>query len=186
MPTLWPDDIGFSCQLSAARDSQSTVLRVSTPGDTMQGRDTRRAAPRCRPSDPDISREARSTCHLKLATSEAKSGPSGFSIPSPSAKRAKPVRATGAPTAFSASLTACATVFVASWMIGLIEQAHFLVVGLEPALDDLLEHVGGLAGILFSQRRPFRAPRSQHRARPRRGRADSRLRYAWRSADRAP
>ena len=51
------------------------------------------------------------------ATSPPKSPP-GRSMPSPSAKRTKPATLIGAPTFASASLTACATLFLSSKMNG--------------------------------------------------------------------
>ena len=59
--------------------------------------------------------------------------------------------AIGAPTVFSASLTACATVLDGIVHERLIEQADFLVIGLQAGLDDLLEHMRRLAGVLLGE-----------------------------------
>ena len=70
---------------------------------------------------------------------------SAFSMPSPSAKRTKPVTLIGPPTLPSASFSACADALLVVVDERLLEQGLLLVEGLQPRLGDLLDHRLGLA-----------------------------------------
>ena len=66
-------------------------------------------------------------------------------MPSPSAKRTKPPILIGAPTLPSASFKRLRHALLVVEDEALIEQADFLVEGLQPELDDLLDDVGRFA-----------------------------------------
>ena len=93
-----------------------------------------------------------------------------FSMPSPSAKRAKPTTLIGAPALPSESFTACATLFGRVMNVGLVEQPHFFVEGLESRLDNLADHgLGFSLGAKFIRKHILLA---RHDARFETGRID--------------